>query len=98
MSGDEAVRLTEEEREWVAWTIVDAAAERDTDDAARLIEARLETLISARLAARDAEIAARAEARTLAEVADRLADWKFPPRLVTELRERADALGGEGES
>ena len=45
----EYVRLTEDEREWLALTIMDAAGEPCTDDAARLIEARVETLIARRL-------------------------------------------------
>lgn len=44
------VCLTDQERKWIALTILDALAERNTDDAARLIEARTETLISRRLA------------------------------------------------
>lgn len=41
--------LSEQEREWVALALSDAAAERDTEQAARLIEARIETLIRRRL-------------------------------------------------
>lgn len=42
------VRLTNEERHWIALTIADVAAERDLAEAARLIEARIETLIERR--------------------------------------------------
>lgn len=46
---DFAVALTPYEQGWVATMIFDAAAERDTTQAARLIEARIETLMQRRL-------------------------------------------------
>ncbi|MAE64169.1 MAG: hypothetical protein CMJ18_07820 [Phycisphaeraceae bacterium] len=46
----DGVRLTGAEREWIALTILDAVAERSAEDASRLIEARIETLIARRIA------------------------------------------------
>lgn len=50
MPENDGVRLTAEERQWIAYTIADATAARTTEDASRLIEARIETLIARRIA------------------------------------------------
>jgi len=65
-----AVTLTDAEREWIALTILDAAAESDTDTAARLIEARIETLIRRRLPAETADRVRQAQAAALREAKD----------------------------
>lgn len=59
--------LTPEDREWVALTIADVASCRDTDDAARLIEARVETLIARHVTAALEAAAVEIEAKRITD-------------------------------
>lgn len=86
------MKLTNEDREWIALTISDAAAERDTDDAARLIEARVETLV-----ARHVTAALNAAAEGVERLADDFPDGSLTSRLVSPsvqvaLRHAADGV------